>query len=206
MELTITVPGGKAKQSKLSVSDDVFAQEYNEALIHQVVTTCLTNARAGTKAQKSRGEVRGGNRKPWRQKGTGRARAGTSRSPIWVGGGVTFAAKPRDYTQKINKKMLRNALRSMFSELARQERLIVLESIDLKESKTRELKAQLNKLNLDKVLIVTDEVNSQLFLASRNLPNVEVLDVQGIDPVSLIYFEKVVVTVPALKQIEEWLA
>ena len=205
MELNITVPGGKAKQGKVSVSDAVFAQDYNEALIHQVVTTFQTNTRAGTKAQKTRSEVRGGGKKPFRQKGTGRARAGTTRSPIWVGGGVTFAAKPRDYTQKVNKKMLRGALRSIFSELVREERLIVLETIELKESKTRELKAQLDQLELDNLLIITDEVNSKLFLASRNLPNVEVLDVQGIDPVSLVRFKKVIVTVPALKQLGEWL-
>lgn len=201
MELQITGSTGKTK-----VSDAVFGRPFNEALVHQVVTAYLAGARRGTKANKSRSDVSGGGAKPWRQKGTGRARAGTIRSPIWEGGGVTFAARPRDWSQKVNRKMYRGALCSIVSELVRQARLIVVDKLAVKEPKTKELTAALKKLNLDDVLIVTEEVDSNLFLSSRNIPGVEVVDLQAINPVSLLRREKVLMTVGALKKFEERLA
>jgi large subunit ribosomal protein L4 len=201
MELTL-----KDAKGALEVSDATFGREFNEALVHQVVVAFGAGARQGTKAQKTRAEVRGGGKKPWRQKGTGRARAGTIRSPIWVGGGRAFAAKPRDFEQKVNKKMYRGALKSILSELVRQERLIVVENFSVEAPKTKELLLKLNELELKDVLIVTAEVDENLFLASRNLYKVDVRDVQGIDPVSLIAFEKVLMTVEAVKQLEEALA
>jgi len=179
---------------------------YNEALVHQVVTAYLAGARAGTKAQKNRSAVRGGGAKPWRQKGTGRARAGTIRSPIWVGGGRTFAAKPRNYDQKVNKKMYRAALRSVMSELVRQDRLVIVKELDLEAPKTRLLATQLKELELDNVLILNEAFSENLYLAARNLPNVGICDVASMDPVVLIRFEKVLVTLPALKLIEERLS
>jgi large subunit ribosomal protein L4 len=196
----------KDAQSALEVSDATFGREFNEALVHQVVVAYAAGARQGTRAQKTRSDVRGGGKKPWRQKGTGRARAGTIRSPIWVGGGVTFAARPQDHSQKVNKKMYRGAVRSILSELVRQDRLIVVENFSVEAPKTKELKAKLQEMELKDVLIITEELDENLFLAARNLYKVDVRDVQGIDPVSLIAFDKVVVTAAAVKKIEESLA
>src|SRR5690554_1174210 len=190
----------------LTVSETTFGREFNEALVHQVVVAYASGARQGSRAQKTRSEVSGGGARPWRQKGTGRARAGTIRSPIWRSGGVTFAAKPQDHSQKVNKKMYRGALKSILSELVRQERLLVVENFDVDTPKTKELVAKLKELDLQDVLIVTKDVNENLFLASRNLHKVDVRDVQGIDPVSLIAFEKVLFTADAVKQLEEALA
>ena len=196
----------KDANSALEVSEATFGREFNEALVHQVVVAFGAGARQGSRAQKTRAEVRGGGKKPWRQKGTGRARAGTIRSPIWRSGGVAFAAKPQDHSQKVNKKMYRGAIRSILSELVRQERLIVVEKFAVDGPKTKELIVKLNELNLKDVLIVTSEVDENLFLAARNLYKVDVRDVQGIDPVSLIAFEKVLMTADAVKQLEEALA
>lgn len=196
----------KDANSALEVSEANFGRDFNEALVHQVVVAFGAGARQGSKAQKTRSEVRGGGKKPWRQKGTGRARAGTIRSPIWVGGGRTFAAKPQDHSQKVNKKMYRGALRSILSELVRQDRLIVVEKFGVDGPKTKALVAKLNEYELNDVLIVTAEVEENLFLAARNLYKVDVRDVQGIDPVSLIAFEKVLITADAVKQLEEALA
>ena len=195
----------KDAQSALEVSETTFGRDFNEALVHQVVVAYAANARQGTRAQKTRAEVIGSGKKPWRQKGTGRARAGTVKGPIWRGGGVTFAAKTQDHSQKVNKKMYRGALKSIFSELVRQDRLIVVESFSVEAPKTKELKAKLAAMNLEDVLIVTPEIDENLFLAARNLYKVDVRDVAGIDPVSLIAFNKVLVTAEAVKQIEEML-
>jgi len=200
MELTITGSG-----KGVSVSDDAFGKDFNEPLVHQVVTAYMAGGRQGTRGQKTRSEVRGGGKKPWRQKGTGRARAGTIRSPIWRAGGVTFAARPQDHSQKVNRKMYRAALRSIFSELVRQDRLVVVEDMVAETPKTKAFNEKLRELGLNNALIVADEVEQNLYLASRNLPHVDVRDVAGVDPVSLIAFDKVVVTVPALKKIEEML-
>lgn len=205
MELSIQ-KAGKKRGAKMDVADAVFSAEFNEPLIHQVLTTYMAGARAGTKAQRSRSEVRGGGRKPWRQKGTGRARAGTIRSPIWRSGGVTFAAKPRDYSKKLNKKMYRGAMRAIFSELLRQERLIVVDAFEIEEAKTKLVKQKLNELGLEEVLIITDELTETLFLGTRNIPKVDVIDTEEIDPYSLIGFEKVMITQDAIKKIEEWLS
>ena len=190
----------------VDVAESAFGAAFNEALVHQVVTAYLAGSRAGTKAQKNRSAVRGGGTKPWRQKGTGRARAGTIRSPIWVGGGRAFAAQPRSYDQKVNKKMYRAALRSVLSELVRQDRMVVIESIELEAPKTRLLAGKLKELELDNVLILNEAFDEKLFLAARNLPNVGICDAASIDPVVLIRFEKVLVTLPALKLIEERLS
>ncbi len=190
----------------VDVADAAFGAEFNEPLVHQVVTAYLAGARAGTKSQKNRAAVRGGGAKPWRQKGTGRARAGTIRSPIWVGGGRAFAAKPRDFSQKVNKKMYRAALRSVMSELVRQDRLVVIESLELEAPKTKLLAAKLKEMELDNVLILNEAFDEKVFLAARNLPNVGICDASSIDPVVLIRFEKVLVTLPALKLIEERLS
>ena len=205
MELTVVKPG-KKKPGKVEVSENTFARDYNEALIHQVVTAYLAGARQGTRAQKNRSAVAGGGKKPWRQKGTGRARAGTIRSPIWRSGGVTFAATPQDHSQKVNRKMYRSAMRSILSELARSERLVVVENMNLEQPKTKLLAEQLKGYGLENVLIVASEVDQNLYLASRNLHKVDVRDVEGVDPVSLIAFDKVVVTVDAVKKFEEALA
>ncbi len=194
------------KQGQIDVSDAVFGQYFNEALIHQVVTAYLAGGRAGTQAQKTRAEVRGGGKKPWKQKGTGRARAGSSRSPIWRAGGKTFAAKPRSYEQKVNKKMYQGAIRSILSELHRQERLQVVEELTLAAAKTKELVAKLKEYELSNVLIVVDCLDEALYLAARNLIGVEVTDAQSIDPVSLVGFDNVLMTVAAVKQLEERLA
>ena len=204
MELNVVKPGN-ADAGKVSVSDVAFAKEYNEDLVHQVVTAYMAGARQGTRAQKNRAAVSGGGKKPWRQKGTGRARAGTIRSPIWRSGGVTFAAQPQDHSQKVNRKMYRAALRTIMSELARQDRLVVVESLDLEQPKTKLLVEQLGGYGVDNALIVSTEVNENLYLASRNLHKVDVRDVDGVDPVSLIAHEKVIVTVDAVKKLEEML-
>ena len=204
MELSIVKPGN-AEAGTVSVSDVAFAREYNEDLVHQVVTAYMAGARQGTRAQKNRAAVSGGGKKPWRQKGTGRARAGTIRSPIWRAGGVTFAAQPQDHSQKVNRKMYRAALRSIMSELARQDRLMVIESLDLEAPKTKLLVQQLGEYGVDNVLIVADEVGENLYLAARNLHKVDVRDVDGVDPVSLIGYVKVMVTVDAVKKFEEML-
>ena len=200
MELNITGSG-----EGISVSDLTFAKEFNESLVHQVVTAYMAGGRQGTKAQKTRSEVAGGGKKPWRQKGTGRARAGTIRSPIWRAGGATFAAKPRSYEQKVNRKMYRAAMQSIFSELVRQERLVVVDDMIVETPKTKAFSAKLKDLGVSNVLILSDSVEQNLHLASRNIPHVDVRDVAGLDPVSLVAFENVVVTVPALKKIEEML-
>jgi len=203
VELSVLKPGNAAAGT-VSVSDVAFAREYNEDLVHQVVTAYMAGARQGTRAQKNRAAVAGGGKKPWRQKGTGRARAGTIRSPIWRSG-VTFAAQPQDHSQKVNRKMYRAALRSIMSELARQDRLVVVESLDLEAPKTKLLVQQLGEYGLDSVLIVSAEVGENLYLAARNLHKVDVRDVDGIDPVSLIGHEKVMITVDAVKKFEEML-
>ncbi|MCT7360052.1 MAG: 50S ribosomal protein L4 [Thalassobium sp.] len=187
----------------VAVSEAAFGREFNEALVHQIVTAYMAGGRQGTKAQKSRSEVSGGGAKPWRQKGTGRARAGTSNSPIWRSGGVTFAAKPRNYEQKVNKKMYRAAMQSILSELVRQDRLIVADSFSVESHKTKEFVAKLKGMELSNVLIVADEIDEKLYLAARNVPHVGITEASAIDPVSLIAFEKVLVTVPALKKLEE---
>ncbi|WP_406665758.1 50S ribosomal protein L4 [Gallaecimonas sp. GXIMD1310] len=196
----------KDAQGALEVSEATFGRELNEALVHQVVVAYAAAARQGTRAQKTRSEVSGGGKKPFRQKGTGRARAGTIRSPIWRSGGVSFAAKPQNYEQKVNKKMYRGAIKSILSELVRQERLIVVENFGVSAPKTKELVAKLGELELKDVLIITQEVDENLFLAARNLHKVDVRDVAGIDPVSLIAFDKVLMTAGAVKQLEEMLA
>ncbi|WP_062268086.1 50S ribosomal protein L4 [Endozoicomonas arenosclerae] len=199
MELNVTGAG------TVQVSDVTFGTEFNESLVHQTVVAFMAGARQGTRAQKTRSEVSGGGRKPWRQKGTGRARAGTIRSPLWRGGGKSFAAKPQDHAQKLNKKMYRGALRSILSELVRQERLVVVDSLAVDTPKTKLMVAKLKELNVESGLIVSDEVDQNLYLATRNIPHVDTRDVQGVDPVSLIAHEKVVMTVAAIKKFEEML-
>ena len=198
--MKIKIAGGS---NELQLSEAAFGHEYNEALVHQVVTAYRNAGRAGTKAQLTKAEVRGGGRKPHSQKGTGQARAGSSRSPIWVGGGRAFAAKPRDFGQKVNRKMYRGALRSMLSELVRQDRLIVTQGIDLEAPKTRLLAAQLKSMALTHVLIVVEAIDEKLFLAARTLPHVEVLPVTALNPLALISYDKVLMTVGAVKLIEE---
>ncbi|NNL99188.1 MAG: 50S ribosomal protein L4 [Gammaproteobacteria bacterium] len=201
---TRTSIAGKAGGT-MDVADAVFGCEFNEPLIHQVVTAYLAGARRGTAAQKTRSDVRGGGAKPWRQKGTGRARAGTSRSPLWRGGGVTFAARPRDYSQKVNRKMYRGAMRSIFSELVRQERLLVVDEVAPAAPKTRELASALKEIDGRSVLILTDNVTENLYLAARNLPHVDIAEAGAIDPVTLVRFDTVIATPAALKQIEDGL-
>ncbi|MGS2744911.1 50S ribosomal protein L4 [Halomonas sp. LS-001] len=190
----------------VEVADATFGKEFNEALVHQVVTAYLASGRQGTRAQKNRSDVRGGGKKPWRQKGTGRARAGTIRSPLWRSGGVTFAARPQDHSQKVNRKMYRAAMRSILSELVRQERLVAVDEFVVDAPKTKQVAAKLKELELEKVLIVTEEIDEKLYLAARNLPHVDVIDVAAADPVSLVAFDKVLVTVSALRKFEEKLA
>ena len=194
------------KVGDIELNDAVFGLEPRADLLARMVNYQLASRRAGTHKTKGRSEVSGTTKKPWAQKGTGRARAGTIRSPIWVGGGRTFAARPRDYSQKVNRKMYRGALRSLFSELLRQERLVVAETIEVSAPKTRELAANLKALNLDNVLIVTEGFDEKLYLAARNLKNVGIVDVSSIDPVTLLRFEKVLISVPALKLVEERLS
>lgn len=207
MELQVISTDGQAAESQMTVADAAFAQEFNEALVHQIVVAYMAAGRAGTKAQKTRSEVNGGGAKPWRQKGTGRARAGTIRSPLWRGGGVTFAAAPRDHSQKVNKKMYRAAMRSIFSELLRQERLLVVNDLTLEQPKTKAMLAWLSKIGVaDNALLIVDDMKPDVYLAARNLPKVDVCDPVGVDPVRLIGFEKIVVTKSALERIGEWLA
>lgn len=195
----------KDAQSALTVSDTTFGRDFNEALVHQVVIAYAASARQGTRSQKTRAEVTGSGKKPWRQKGTGRARAGSVRSPIWRSGGVAFAARPQDHSQKVNKKMYRGALKSILSELVRQGRLVVVEAFSVEAPKTKLLVQKLKNMALEDVLIITSKLNDNLFLAARNLYKVDVCDAAGIDPVSLIAFDKVVMTADAIKQIEEML-
>ena len=190
----------------VEVSEVAFGREFNESLVHQVVVAYQSAKRAGTSAQKNRSEVRGGGRKPWRQKGTGRARAGTIRSPIWRGGGRTFPAKPQDYTQKVNRKMYRGAMRGIFSELIRQNRLVAVEEFSIDSPKTKNLLGKLAELSLDDVLIISSDIDDNLRLASRNLKSISVRHASNIDPLSLISHEKVLVTLAALKECEEVLA
>jgi len=206
MELTLTTATGKASSKKVEVSDNAFGREFNEPLVHQVVTAYLAGGRAGTRSQKTRSEVRGGGAKPWRQKGTGRARVGSIRSPLWRGGGKTFAAKPQSWKQKVNKKMYRAAMRSIVSELARQERLVVVDKLELDAPRTRLLVEKLKALGLDDVLIVVEAMNENLWLAARNLFKVGLSEAAAVDPVLLIKHDKVLITVEALKKLEEMLA
>ncbi len=206
MEIKLTSASGGKGKGGLTVSDEAFACAFNEALVHQVVTAYLAGARAGTRAQKTRSEVSGGGAKPWRQKGTGRARAGSIRSPLWRGGGKTFAATPVDHSQKVNRKMYRAAMRSILSELLRQERLLVVDEFTVAEAKTRLLVDKLATFGLTEALIVIDGFDENLALAARNLPKVGLLDAAAIDPVNLLRFGKVIVTGAALKKIEERLA
>lgn len=192
--------------SAVELSDVAFGREFNEALVHQVVTAYLAGGRQGSRAQKTRGEVSGGGKKPWRQKGTGRARAGSIRSPIWVGGGRAFAAKPQDWSQKVNRKMYRGAMQCILAELIRQDRLVLVDDISISAPKTKELIAKLKDLNAPKALIVTNEVDENLYLAARNIPYVSVLGSTEVDPVSLIAFDKVIMSVAAAKEIEGVLA
>lgn len=191
--------------NKLSVSDAIFGAEYNEPLIHQVVTAYMAGSRSGTKAQLAKGEVSGGGKKPWKQKGTGRARAGSIRSPIWRGGGKTFAAVPRDHSQKVNRKMYRGALRSIVAELARQNHLIVVDSFPVEAAKTKALAARLAELGTQDILIVTGELDQNLFLSARNIPHMAVCDVESLNPVALLRHQKVLITSDAVKKLEAWL-
>ncbi len=193
-------------ENKVSVSDDAFNASFNETLIHQVVTSYLSGARAGTRAQKNRAAVSGGGAKPWRQKGTGRARAGTIRSPIWRSGGVTFAATPQDHSKKLNKKMYRVGMRSLVSELVRRERLILIEELGVSEAKTKVMKARLEELGVQDALILTDGLDSNVYLAARNIPRIQVMDIAVVDPVSLVKPEYVVIEMSALKKLEERLS
>ena len=204
MELNITTPSGA--NGAVGLSDLAFGREYNQDLVHQVVVAYQAAARQGTKAQKNRAAVAGGGKKPWAQKGSGRARAGTASSPIWRSGGVTFAAQPRNFEQKVNKKMYRAAMQCIVSELARQERFVVLENIELAAPKTKDLVKLLAQYDISDALIVTEELSENLYLASRNLHKIDVIDAEAIDPVSLVGFDKVIVTVAALKRIEEMLS
>jgi len=204
VEITLHQAGSK-KPSTIKVSDAVFAVGYNETLVHQALTTYMSAARSGTKAQKSRSDVRGGGKKPFNQKGTGRARAGTIRSPLWRGGGTTFAARPRSYAKKLNKKMYQGAMRSIFSELARQGRLTCIDSFNIDEPKTKLAKQLLASLGFSEVLVITDDVNSSTYMAIRNIPMVDVIDTTEIDPYSLIGFSNVLITKAAVEKVEAWL-
>ncbi len=208
MELQVKNTNGAAS-GQITVADETFAKPFNEALVHQVVVAYLAGARAGTRAQKNRAQVSGGGAKPFRQKGTGRARAGTTRGPLWRGGGVTFAARPQDHSQKVNRKMYRAAMRAIFSELLRQERLLVVDRLELPEIKTKQMIARLAALGLadrSRVLLVSEEVDINLHLSARNLRNVAVSDASGLDPVSLVGADTVVMTVGAVQRVGEWLA
>ncbi|MDY6828490.1 MAG: 50S ribosomal protein L4 [Pseudomonadota bacterium] len=206
MDLTVQALPAMNATGTLALADDVFAREFNEPLVHQVLVAWLAGARQGSKAQKTRAEVRGGGSKPWRQKGTGRARAGTIRSPLWRTGGKVFAASPRDHSQKVNRKMYRGALRSLFSELVRQERILAVDPLRLDAPKTKLLVGQLGAIAADRVLIIVAELDRSLELAARNLPNIEVCAVGSVNPVSLLHCDRVVAEVDALKRIEEVLA
>ena len=201
MSMKLQLHGAAGKD--LQVSELAFGRDYNEGLVHQVVTAYMAAGRAGTKAQKNRSDARGGGSKPWRQKGTGRARAGTIRSPIWVGGGRAFAARPRSYEQKVNRKMYRAAMRSLLSELIRQQRLLIVESLEVAEPRTRLMVAKLKELGVSSALLVTEAYDEKTFLAARNLPHVEALEATAVDPASLLRYEHVVMSVAALRRIEE---
>ncbi len=208
MELQIKNTSGEPS-GQMTVADETFARPFNETLVHQVVVAYLAGARAGTRAQKNRSDVRGGGAKPFRQKGTGRARAGTTRGPLWRGGGVTFAARPQDHSQKVNRKMYRAAMRSIFSELLRQDRLLVVDTLESPEIKTKHMIARLTALGLAdqrRVLLVSEEIDLNLFLSARNLPNVAMSDATGLDPVSLVGSDTVVMTAGAVRRVGEWLA
>lgn len=202
MKLALAMPAGGASKD-VEVSATAFGRDFNEALVHQVVVAYLAGARSGTRAQKTRAEVRGGGAKPWNQKGTGRARAGTIRSPLWRGGGKVFAAKPQDHSQKVNKKMYRGAMQAILSELIRQDRLIVVESLEITRPKTKDLLEKLNTLGLQEALIVTGEWDPNLYLSARNVPKIDVQQAPNVDPVSLLKYAKVVMTVDALRKLEE---
>jgi large subunit ribosomal protein L4 len=206
LNLNISEPGKGVSDRAVDVSETTFGRQFNEALGHQVVVSYLAGARQGTRAQKTRSEVNGGGRKPFRQKGTGRARAGTIRSPIWRGGGQTFASKTQDFSQKVNRKMYRGAMQSILSELIRQDRMVVTEDFAVEAPKTKDVIERLKSLELDNVLVVVEEVDNNLYLGARNLRNVEVIDVHAVNPVDLIGFDKVLFTVGALKKAEELLA
>lgn len=200
--MDLNIIGGES----VVVSDATFGKDFNESLVHQVVTAYMAGARQGTRAQKTRSQVSGGGRKPFRQKGSGRARAGTIRSPIWRGGGITFAAVPADHSQKVNRKMYRGALQTILSELVRQERLVVVNDLSIAEPKTKLFIAKMKELDLTNALLVSEEVDVNLYLSARNIPHVDVCDVDAVNPVNLVAFEKVVMTVSALKKLEEVLA
>lgn len=207
MELKLVTKTGSESTKAVDLSEDTFGKEFNEALVHQVITAYLAGARAGTRAHKNRAAVRGGGAKPWRQKGTGRARAGTIRSPLWRSGGKTFAAAPQDHSQKVNKKMYRGAMRAILSELLRQDRLVVVENITLDAPKTKELNDKLKAMGLqDNILLVTDAEDASLSLAARNLANVQIAEAREINPVNLVGADKVLMTSAALKQVEEMFA
>jgi len=206
MDLNLMTATGKASKKTIEVSDANFGNEFNEALVHQVVTAYLAGARSGTRRSKSRSEVSGGGAKPWRQKGTGRARSGTIRSPIWRTGGMTFALRPQDHSQKVNRKMYRSAVRNILSELVRQERLIIIDELSLDAPKTRLLAEKLKTLGLNDALIVVDQLDDNLYLASRNLKNVDVCPARSLNPVALVNSDKILMTVNAVKQVEEMLA
>lgn len=206
MDLQLTTETGKASKKTVEVSEANFANEFNEALVHQVVTAYLAGARSGTRGTKNRADVSGGGAKPWRQKGTGRARSGTTRSPLWRTGGMTFALKPQDHSQKVNKKMYRSAMRNILSELVRQDRLVLVDELTLDAPKTKQLAEKLKALGLENTLIVVDELNDFLYLASRNLRNVDVCEAKRLNPVALVNCDKVLMTVNAVKQVEGMLA
>lgn len=209
MELQVKNASGEAP-GWITVADETFSRPFNETLVHQVVVAYLAGGRAGTRAQKNRAQVSGGGAKPFRQKGTGRARAGSTRGPLWRGGGVTFAARPQDHSQKVNRKMYRAAMRAIFSELLRQDRLLVVDRLELPEIKTKRMIAQLETLGLtdqrSRVLLVSEDVDLNLYLSARNLRNVAVSDASGLDPVSLVGADTVVMTVGAVERVGEWLA
>ena len=204
MELLLATPGGENSETvNVHVSEKTFGRDFNESLVHQVITAYLSGGRAGTKAQITRNEGRGGGAKPWRQKGTGRARAGSIRSIIWRGGDTAFPAKPQDHTQKVNRKMYRGAMRAILSELVRQKRLILIKDIALTQPKTRELLAKLAQYDIKEALIVIQDWNLNLHLAARNVPKVDVREASKLDPVSLVKYEKVLITENAIRKIEE---
>jgi len=205
MDLKLTTATGKASTKKVEVSDANFGREFNEALIHQVVTAYLAGGRSGTRKTKSRSDASGGGAKPWRQKGTGRARAGTIRSPIWRSGGHTFALRPQDHSQKVNRKMYRSAMQSILSELVRQDRLSVVDKFEMKGPKTKELVKKLAAMNFTRGVIITDDATDDLFLSARNLHNIDVLEISDLNPVSLVGSDNIVITVGALQKIEEML-
>lgn len=196
----------KLDGKSITLDDSVFAVDYNETLVHQAVVAYMAAGRSGTKAQKTRSDVSGGGAKPWNQKGTGRARAGTSRGPLWRKGGVTFAARPRDYSKKLNKKMYRAAIRSIFSELVRSDSLVIVDGFDVKESKTKAMVAQLEKFNTNNALLVSDELNKNITLSIRNIPNCELSLVSALNPVNLVAHDKVIITTAAIDKVQEWLS